>query len=168
MVNDNEVEALDELKLLEKWMAEAKTQTPATIGTFIYELVNHPHDYGTICRAIAAAAVGAAYAINNSDSGGITGFQASCVNWDFLAYWGHVKSPARITEYQDLLYPQMAEKFTTISQETWDFIKQKAADNLAEHVAMRAGEAPNAHPNVIAHWQSIIDGVVPFGLKVRK
>lgn len=25
---------------------------------------------------------------------------------------------------------------------------------------------PSVHPDVMAHWQSIVDGMIPFGLKV--
>lgn len=149
----------DELALTKEWQEEARTQTLETLPAFLAKLAAFKHDYGSICRAIAAGAVGAAWAVERSPRGGITGFQASCVTWDFLEHWGHIEAPAAIIRYDDMLYPQSAEKFNTIGKETWEHLQAKAAEFLAEKTA--------AHPNVVAHWRKIADGVVPFGYTVR-
>lgn len=150
----------DELALTKEWQEEARKQTLDTLPAFLMKLAKVDHDYGTICRAIAAAAVGAAHAMNRTPRGGITGFQASCVTWDFLEHWGHIEPPATITRYGDMLYPQNEERFRTISKDTWEHLQTEARKLIAE----RDG---HAHPAVRAHWQTIADGTVPFGYSVR-
>lgn len=156
----SDAEDSQELKLTKKWQEEARKQTLETLPAFLQKLATHEHDYGTICRAIAAAAVGAAWAIEHSPHGGITGFQASCVTWDFLEHWGSIKFPAAIVRYEDMLFPQYAEKFNSITPETWEHLQAKARENLAQ-------PREHAHPAVAAHWQTVADGVVPFGYTVR-
>ena len=59
-----------------------------------------------------------------------------------------------------MLYPQYEDKFEkTIRSNTWRALQEQAKKNLedSEHV----------HPAVIAHWESIVRGEVPFGYKVR-
>ena len=71
-----------------QWYKDAKNQTLETLPDFINHLVkDYSHDYGTICKAIASAMVGVGNAINNSDQGGITGFQSSCIMWEFIQHW---------------------------------------------------------------------------------
>lgn len=151
----------DELALTKEWQAEARTQTIETLPAFLAKLSSFDHDYGTICRAIAAGAVGAAWAVERGPKGGITGFQASCVTWDFLEHWGHIEAPAAIVRYEDMLYPQNSERFNTISAEAWAYLQKRAAEELAK-------KSESAHPAVTAHWQSVVAGTVPFGYTVRR
>ena len=46
----------------------------------------------------------------------------------------------------------------TITAETYERILSEAE--------LRLKDSPDAHEKVKAHWQSIVDGVVPFGYKV--
>lgn len=150
----------NELELREEWMTRARKMTVKELPAFIEELVAHPHDYGTICRAIAAAGVAAAYAVEGSPSGGITGFQASCVRWDLLTGWDESleKKPLSLIDYENMLYPQYRDNFTSITKEAWRHLQDKAVENLSkEHL----------HPEVKAHMQSIADGKVPFGFSIR-
>lgn len=144
------------------WNDEARSVTLETLGPFVTRLATeYQHDYGTICHALAAAMKAAFYALESSPSGGITGFQAGCVQWEVLRNVFHVEAPARLLNYRDLLYPQYREKFTTISPETWAEVRKLAQENLAN--------APgHASVTVIAHMQSIAEGVVPFGLTVAE
>jgi hypothetical protein len=156
----------DELKLRDEWFTEAKTQTLVTLPAFLEKLVAHPHDYGTICRAIAAAALGAAWAVEHAPCGGITGFQAGCVGWDLLEGWGSPgeKGPKRIQSFANLLYPQYDDRFAQrISPETWTWVREQAAKKLAEHP-----DGNVVHPDVRVHWQSIADGTPPFGFIVSE
>ncbi|MEN6414352.1 MAG: hypothetical protein ABFC84_16565 [Veillonellales bacterium] len=151
----------EEDKLQDQWYEEAKKQTVETLPGFIKKLTTeYQHDYGTICHAIAAAAVGAAWAVDHSEQGGITGFQASCINWEFLKQWGRITPPARILSYKEMLYPQKEYVFTTISKETWDWLQKTAKEYLASKT--------EAHPNVIAHWESIANGKIPFGFSIEE
>jgi len=155
----------NEIKLKEEWQAEAKKQTLETLPAFLKKLCDFDHGYGTIPRALAAGAVGAAHALNSAPGakGGVTGFQAGCVMWDFIDNWGSSgRGPRRLVAYDDMLYPQYADKFKkTISKSIWDYLQEEAKKNLS-------GERFNAHENVKAHWESIVDGQVPFGYRVEE
>jgi hypothetical protein len=142
------------------WYAEAERVTLATLPTFVQGLTKaYRHDYGTICHAIAAAAVAAAHAVDHAPEGGITGFQAGAVMWEFVRHWDHATGPMRLVKYENLLYPQYAEHFAlTISTSTWEWLQEEARKKLAA-----SGKASS---DVSAHWQSIVDGRVPFGLIV--
>lgn len=144
-----------------EWYKRAKTITVETLPDFIRSLTeDFEHDYGTICHAMSAAAIAAANAIQKSPQGGITGFQAGCVMWGFISHWGIFPdgNPLRLLNLSDMLYPQMEHKFTAISGEDWAWLKEEAASLLA---------TTEGHPNVRAHWQSIVDGIVPFGMTME-
>ena len=147
-----------------EWMPRAKAMTLETLPEFLRELTeDYEHDYGTICHAIAAAAVAAAWAVEHTPQGGITGFQAGAITWEIIKGWDSStlgKIGTRIQKMDDLLYPQMAYKFNTISQSVWESIREKAGEELEA--------VPEAHVNVRTHWQSIVDGVIPFGLTIAE
>src|SRR5580693_3134155 len=148
-------------KLRADWYKRAKEQTLKTLPAFMKELSEVDHDYNTICYAIGAAAVGAAWAMEKSPHGGITGFQGGAVMWEFMSEWNGVKGPARLLKHEDMLFPQYEEKYTSISGETFEWLQEEAKKKLAEK-----GDG-HAHPNVIAHWRSIVAGNVPFGLRLE-
>ena len=82
--------------------------------------------------------------------------------WDFIKDWSFSgnKCGLRIVDYDNMLYPQYDDKFEkTISASIWESLQKEAAENLKDR--------PTAHPTVIAHWQSIVDGKVPFGYTVK-
>jgi hypothetical protein len=146
-----------------EWMREAKDMTLDALPEFLRKLTqDYSHDYGTICHAIAAAAVAAAWAVEKSPQGGITGFQAGAVSWEMLKGWGGItlgETGSRIINFDDLLFPQYAEKFTTIPEETWEKLVAAASVRLKDAEAFVA-------PAVLRHWKSVASGNVPFGLKV--
>jgi hypothetical protein len=148
----------------QQWYEDAKKQTGETVAEFIRHLSeDYQHDYGTICHAIAAGAIGAAWAIERSPSGGITGFQAGCIMWGFIQNWmtEYKESPVRLLNYRDLLYPQYAHKFRAIPTDTWEWAQKEAQKVLQD--------APDyMHREVKAHLQSVADRVVPFGLVVEE
>jgi hypothetical protein len=150
------------LALREQWFAAANEQTLETLPDFLKTLAQFEFDYNTICYAVAAAAIAAAWAIDRSPNGGITGFQASAVMWEFITEWCQLKGPARLLKWEDMLYPQQADKFITISPETWHWLQEKAKEKLEEATP----PAFPAHPDVLAHWKSIEAGHVPFGYRV--
>jgi len=110
--------------------------------------------------AVGACAVAAAWAANSHErAGGITGFQASFVMWTFIQQWMRKKSPMRLFDYEDMLFPQYEERFQRkISKDTWEWLRSEAKKRLS---------SDGVHPNVRAHWQSIVDGRVPFGYAVE-
>lgn len=144
------------------WYDEAKKQTVATLPEFIRKLTeDYGHDYGTICHAIAAAGLAAMHAVDASPTGGITGFQASCIIWEVIGHWGSfTQGPKRMVCYHDMLFPQHAGKFEkTLSPDTWEYLQDEARKMLSD-------ETVGAHPNVQAHWDRIANGIVPFGYAV--
>lgn len=151
----------EEMHVHDAWYKEAGAMTAEKLPEFVRKLSHdYDHDYGTICHAITAAAIGAAWSVERSPSGGITGFQAGAVMWEFMRHWNSVEGPARLLDYNDLLFPQMEHKFRCISPEIWNGIQEKAK----AHLSNRNG----AVPAVVAHWQSIADGNIPFGLQVEQ
>lgn len=153
----------DELKLRKIWIARArdKAMTMETLPAFLKELAEHPHDYGTICVAMAAGAIATCYALDRTPNGGITGFQAGCVGWDFLRGWhswpedgaGHA-----LLDYDLLLYPQYARQFNSVSRKVLDRVREKARKMLREKGQMCE--------TVRAHMVFVAEGGVPFGLAV--
>lgn len=148
-----------------EWYKEGRNQTLGTLPEFLKGLVeNYSHDYGTICHAMTAAALAAMWAVDKSDQGGITGFQASCIMWEFIKQWdkSNNKAGLKMIDYDYLLYPQYEEKFEkTISSDQWGVIQKEANKNLEENTQ-------RTHPDVISHWQSISDGEIPFGFRIAK
>ncbi len=117
--------------------------------------------YGTAPRAIAQAALATAWFL--SSDFGITGFQAGCVMWDFIRDWLYSGNECgmKIMDYDDMLYPQYEYKYQkTIRRDTFEALQKTAQKRLEE--------SEYAHPNVINHWKSIVDGNVPFGYVVRE
>ena len=151
----------DCLSIRNAWYERASDQamTLETLPAFLKELAEHPHDYNTICYAITAGAVATCWALNRTPNGGITGFQAGAIMWEFMDAWNGVKAPARLLKFEDALFPQYADKFTTISRDTWKWLQEEAGKRLDAKEDLVAA-------SVVAHWKSIRDGQVPFGLKV--
>lgn len=149
-------------KIQDLWYREAEAMTLADLPAFMRKLSqDYSHDYGTICHAMSAAALAAVYAIEHSPVGGITGFQSSFVMWGFITHWQHLEGkPVKLVKYEDMLYPQYKEKFSSISKETWEWLQAEASKKLEEAEGF-------VHPHVIEHWQSIKDGIVPFGFEVE-
>lgn len=166
------MEKINEKQHFEKiWFEEAKEQTIETLPKFINHVMNdYGHNYGTICHAIAACSLAAAWAANKHEQGYITGFQARFVMWDFIKEWMYSsnQSGLRIVDYDDMLYPQYEYKFDkVISNETFESIQKAAKELLDEHKSTPEDQR-YVHPDVIKHWKSIVDGNVPFGYKIKE
>ena len=130
-------ESSEEFRSIKKeWSKKAEKQTLDTLPDFLKELSeNYTHDYGTICHAISTAAIAAARAMDKSEQGGITGFQAGAIMWGFICGWNfkHNKTGLKIVDYDDFLYPQYEEKFgKTINQETWEALQKEAAKKIED------------------------------------
>lgn len=134
------------------------------LTTIVKEVMAMPHDYGTVCVAIGALAAATARACDREPNGGITGFQAGVVFWEFTRAWGVFgdDAPKRMVQYENMLYPQYAGKFaSTITPDTWKWLQERAKNLLAEKSEYQAVAVTN-------HLQSIVDGVVPFGYVVKE
>jgi hypothetical protein len=165
-VVDAAQEGLSESAVREELTNAMKDVTLETLPKFIDQALTRPHDYGTICVAIGAIAAAAAKAADRSPGGGITGFQAGAVFWEFQKQWGvfgHGEKPLRMLQYNNMLYPQYAHDFKSISSETWEWLQKRATELLNEK---RGPIAPT--DAVVTHWRSIKAGIVPFGFTVER
>lgn len=134
----------------------ADVKTKDDLDAVLTEIRTHAHDYSTIVYGCAAAMKAAFNYINRSDAGGITGFQAGCLGWEIIKEFMFIKGPARLVDYENMLYPQYQRKFSkTITPDTWEHLQKKAKELI--------GEERNVHPDVLAHWKSIAAGDIPFG-----
>lgn len=139
-----------------------KVKTKEQLDELLTEVIKSKDlDYGEIVYAMSACMIATAKYIDRSDVGGITGFQASFVGWEMIKEFFHEsKIGMRLVDYENMLYPQYERDFKkTISQDTWESLQKQAEINLKE--------SPDAHPKVIKHWKSIVEGKVPFGYKVK-
>jgi hypothetical protein len=149
--------------LRDKWYAEAATMRDVQqAADFAKRLLEYEgdHDYSSIVYALGAGAVALCSGMDR-EGGGITGFQAGAVMWEFIANWGlgYKGKPLRLQNFADMLFPQYDYKFEkTITRDTWDWLQNEAQKNL---------EGKEGHPGVRAHWQAIADGHLPFGYAVR-
>lgn len=154
----NEFEAREELA---KKRSEIKSFEDLT--AFLKDVKeNYNYDYGVAPRSIAQATLAVAWYL--AGEFGITGFQAGCVMWDFIKDWEfrNNKTSLKIVNYDNMLYPQYDYKFEkTISPRIWESLQKAAKENLEKDFEF-------AHPDVVAHWQSIVDGKVPFGFIVKE
>lgn len=119
--------------------------------------------YGAAPRVVAQAALATAWYFCKEQ--GLTGFQAGFTMWEFISDWKYRnnKTSLRIIDYDDMLYPQHYDKFDkTISKYVWEKLQKEAAQRIKEDE-----NKPFAHPNVRKHWESIVDGNVPFGYSVK-
>ena len=152
LANENEFEAKE---ILEKERKGIKSLDE--LMSYIQNIKdNYNIGYGTAPRAIAQAALATSWYL--ADVFGITGFQAGCVMWDFIRDWSFHGSECglKIVDYDNMLYPQYDYKFQkTISKGTFEALQEAAKKHLEK--------SQFAHSAVVKHWQSIVDGNVPFG-----
>ena len=144
-----------------EWYKDAKkVNTPDELAAFVTRLTtDYSHDYGTICHACAACAIAAAWTVDHSPTGGITGFQAGCIMWEFIRNWMSLDSPHRLVDFGNMLYPQYEDKFQkTIGSDVWKWLQEQAKEKLGDDGAV--------HGAVASHWKTIANGIVPFGYTV--
>ena len=153
-------------ELIDTWWREAKEcQSIDAAADLARRLVSdYRHDYGTICHAIAVAAIAMAHAVERSPEGGITGFQAGAVSWMLLKHWNDwPDGPRRIVDYANLLYPAYDHHFTEIDRETANWLTRRAQELLAEH---DGPSGLHVHPHVRARWESVAAGRLPSFVRV--
>jgi len=164
-INNNGIDMCDEMKVRDFLNKEIKyiKSFSGLINYLHFVKENCNTDYGVAPRSIAQACL----AVGNYLAGefGITGFQAGFVMWDFIRFWNHEsnKCGMRLIDYDDMLYPQHDYKFEkTIDKRTFEALQKAAKERLKE------AEKEPVHPKVAEHWQSIVDGKVPFGYSIKE
>lgn len=159
MIEERDDEELEKIRT--EWMAKAEAvKSIEDVSLAIDQMTKYQHDYSTCVYAVASAALAAATYVSRQL--GITGFQASCVVWDFIDGWGvFEKGPKKLLSYENMLYPQYGHKFDkVINEATWKWIQESAQKLIDDRHS-------GVHPAVLAHWQSIVAGNVPFGFTVK-
>lgn len=153
----------EEMNVHAEWYEQAKDVTVETLPAFIEKIVNgYIHDYGTICHAMTACSIATLWAINKTDKGGITGFQAGAIMWEFIRNWNYTNNKVglRLIDFDNFLYPQYEDSYQkTISSKTFQLMTSEAKKNLVE--------SKGANERVVRHWESIVNGVVPFGYTIK-
>ena len=147
--------------IINKWYEKAKQVTnPEQLKEFCeYVYSSGRPDYGPVVHAVTAIAIAASWCAN--ENYGITGFQASFVGLEYLLHWTYDYKDTtgiRVINYSDMLYPQFDYRFEkTISTDIFKGLQEIAKKNLDEGGGIE---------KVREHWQSIVDGNVPFGYKI--
>lgn len=126
-------------------------KTPEELIDYINGLVNEQHDYGTCVYAMSMAAVAAFQYV--AGVLGTTGFQASCADLDVVRRTRHLKGPFILLKGEDALYPQynLHGRLSEALASWRPWLKEEAGKLLVE--------SPNAHHEVVAHWQRLAEEV---------
>lgn len=158
-------EESEEFKLERRVWLERASTSPESFEEFANFVMRRPHDYGTIVWACLAAMGKAFNIINNHPvDGGITGFQADALKWMVLRHLFHMSSNSGhiLIDYDWLLNPDNEGYFTTIRPSIWKAVVEQAKVKLAAH---ESGEEL-APVSLRDHWEKIVAGMVPFGLRL--
>lgn len=131
-------------------MRAAKEVWPLTekqLLEYIASLVDRQHEYGTCVYALSLAASAAFNYV--AGQLGVTGFQASCADLDFLRRTRSIKGPFILLKAEDALFPQSLprEKLDRAEVEWLPWLKEEAKKKLTE--------SGGAHPAVLAHWKEL-------------
>jgi hypothetical protein len=160
---------MTEQELRDKWQKEARAcATKEDLIKLFDEIAAHKHDYGSIVVGCGAIALAAAHTMNRAPTcgGGITGFQAGCVMWEFVCSWTYEnnKCGLRLIDYDNLCYPQYKDNFTkpSITKGVLEAVQKRCKELL------KGEKGSGASDRVVAHWKAIAAGGVPFGLEIRE
>jgi len=153
----------EEMGVQKEWYKQAREMTMDKLPDFLKHLTeDYEHDYGTIVHAMTAGAIATLWAMNKTEQGEITDFQAGLVMWGFMRQWMFCEGPLQLIPYNNMFYPQYKKEFEKIiSKEFWKDLQEKVKMKLVL-------EGQNVHPAVRKHWESIVKGIVPFGFVVKE
>lgn len=143
----NKLKTADEQELRD--LAIPYPHTEQELNDIVRAVTERTHDYGTCVYAMSIAAMAAFNFVGSKL--GVTGFQASCADLDFLRRSCGIKGPFGIYDGHDLLYPQydIEAKVRQNLAEWKPWAKEEARKLLAEN--------ETAHPDVIAHWKALAE-----------
>lgn len=168
----SKIKITEEQGIHKEWYKRAnELRSIGQLAEFLEEITTkYDHDYGTIVHAIAAAAVAAAKVVDRSPAGGITGFQASCVEWSFIRHYGvHGEDELlAMVDWNRLLFPQYDDRMPrTVQRETFEELQRRAKAKIEEDDG-RTEQILKAHPDVRARWKLIAGGSLPPGTAIRE
>lgn len=140
--------------MTEEELREAKVPTPKTpeeLQGYISALIERQHDYGTCVYAMSMAAEAAFNFV--ASKLGVTGFQASCADLDFLKRTRGYTMGFRVINYENLLYPQYCDDDHFPN---WSGLIREHAEELSKQAKVNLEKDDGlVHPNVRAHWQML-------------
>lgn len=150
--------------IIEGWYSEAtETATPEDAACFADKLMTeYEHDYGTIVHALVAGAIAMITSMDRHKQGGISGFQANGVMWEFMNHWMFLgeNKPLHLVDYSGMLYPQYEDQFQkVIGKEVQSWLITEARSKLTGDMSLS--------PDVRAHMEKIVAGEVPFGYRIK-
>jgi len=121
--------------------------TPEELAAYITSLLEQQHDYGTCVYALSMAAT--ATFNYTARKLGVTGFQASCADFDLIRRTRQIDGPFMLIKGQDALFPQydLQERLRDALEEWKPWLKEQAAKKLED--------TTRAAPRVVEHWQKL-------------
>jgi hypothetical protein len=142
--------SMTESATTEDELRQAKDPWPYTreqLIEYIDSLTERPHDYGTCVYALSLSALAAFNYVAHKL--GVTGFQSSCADLDFLRRNRSIKGPFILLKAEDAMYPQsdVHEKLEEALTEWKSWLSEEAKKRLAE--------TEHAHSAVIGHWKKL-------------
>lgn len=150
-------------KMTESELYEEKAPWPDTfedLADYIKTLVERPHDYGTSVYALSLSSVATFNYV--AKALGMTGFQASYAELDFLRRTRGLEAGFRVIDYSLMLYPQYWDENGDLfrillrEEDTLETIAEEAK-KLLETIS----EDSVVHPDVKAHWQQLAQKEIP-------
>jgi hypothetical protein len=151
-------------KIIDGWYEKAReVKDLKELTTFMKEMMEYNHDYGSITDAFVASAIASMWCMDRSPNGGITGFQAGWIGMQFVTKWMSIEGPWRRTEYRNMLFPQYEDRFQkTITPDTMKWLQDEAKKKLAED------KDDEIRDELSAHWTKLAEGIPPFGYTIVK
>lgn len=140
----------DEVQMRESKPPECPTIQ--ALAAYIESLVDGKHDYGTCVYAMSLAATAAFDYV--ASQLGVTGFQASCADADFIRRTRSIKGPFMLIKGEDFLFPQM-DPFGKLRE-----AREKWSEWLKEEAHRRLQHAEGAAEGVIRHWETLSNAYV--------
>jgi hypothetical protein len=120
------------------------------VQRIVEAVTKRQHDYGTCVYAMSISAEAAFNYVSHEL--GCTGFQASCADLNFLSRTRHMEHGFQIINYDNLLYPQYADKWPSRSK-----VIEENIDELGKAAEKKLAESIGVHPNVARWWEDLID-----------
>lgn len=148
-----------------EWFAKAKQITSADelqkFADHLFE--DYEHDYGTSLMAVSALVTAAAWYGTNVM--GLTALQATFIKWNFMANFEfqNNKCGLKLMDFDNMLYPWFDYKFdNVIPEERFKKLQEQAK------LKMDSTDKDSVNEEVWNHWESIVNGQVPFGWRLEE
>lgn len=128
-----------------------KIESPEQLAQFVESVTNGTHSYGSCSYAMSLAAVAAFNYVGREL--GVSGFQQSVAELDFLRRARRLDAPYMLVTAEDALYPQrdIGRQLTAALVDWQPWIREQAKKLLAER-------QDGAAHHVIDHWKQLAAG----------